>query len=169
MNPAAEPLTTIGWREWLTFPELCESPVKAKIDTGARTSAMHAFDLRVVHVDGVAIARFELHPHQRSAAESTPVELPIRGYRRVRSSNGRSETRPVVITRATLGPVTWPIELTLTSRDAMGFRLLLGRAALRRRFMIDPGRSFVASRSGRSKPAAQPQPSPPKGSTRPSS
>ncbi len=137
---------TIGWREWLVLPDLAPTPMKAKIDTGARTSALHAFDLEIVQRDGTAMASFELHPLQRSSEQSTRVEWPIRGYRRVRSSNGKSESRPVITTTAQLGDVRWPIDITLTSRDEMGFRMLLGRAAVRRRFVVDPGRSFLGSR-----------------------
>lgn len=140
------PPAVIGWREWVALPELSPTPVKAKVDTGARTSALHAFGLRYRDVDGVTIASFELHPLQRSSARAVRVELPVIEYRKVRSSNGRVERRPVVRTKAQLGDHSWPIELTLTSRDEMGFRMLLGRAAVRGRFLVNPGRSYVLGR-----------------------
>ena len=151
MTAARKRKVRIGWREWVQLPELCPTPIKAKVDTGARTSALHAFDLALREIDGHTIACFELHPIQRSRAGAVRVEWPVLGFRRVRSSNGRTERRPLVVTRARAGRVEWPIEITLASRDEMGFRMLLGRAALRRRFVIDPGRSFLTSPPGRSR------------------
>ena len=143
--------TVIGWREWVELPELCASPVKAKVDTGARTSALHALDLEIRQTGGGRIATFTLHPMQRTAEGAVRVECPILGFRRVRSSNGRVETRPWIVTPLRAGGVEWPIEITLAARDEMGFRMLLGRAALRRRFLVDAGRSFLASRPPRAK------------------
>ncbi len=139
----------IGWREWIELPELCKVPIKAKIDTGARTSALHAFDLTITGTGEAARASFELHPVQRSSAGAVRVECPVLGFRRVRSSNGRVETRPLIVTVARAAGVEWPIEMTLAPRDEMGFRILLGRAALRRRFQVDPGRSFLAAKRKR--------------------
>ncbi|MEQ8719392.1 MAG: RimK/LysX family protein [Acidimicrobiales bacterium] len=133
----------VGWREWLVLPELCETPLKAKVDTGARTSALHAFRLEVVPGEAGPVASFEMHPVQRSARGAVRVEWPVQGFRRVRSSNGKVESRPVIRTTASVGGITWPIDVTLTSRDAMGFRMLLGRSALKSRFVVDPGRSFL--------------------------
>ena len=140
------PVTTIGWREWVALPDFGVPAVKVKVDTGARTSALHAFRLRTGTVDGVPVARFEIHPHQRNAADAVRVESPIVAWRRVRSSNGEIQDRPVIRTVISLGGVRWPIEVTLTNRDEMGFRMLLGRSAVRRRFVVDPGRSFLVSR-----------------------
>ncbi len=141
----ARPLDVIGWRELLTLPDLCPTPMKVKIDTGARTSALHAFALQVIDRDGIPTATFEIHPRQRSKADAIRVEVPIHEMRDVRSSNGHVERRPVIRTRAMIGEIEWPIDITLTSRDQMGFRMLLGRAALRRRFLVNPGRSHVQS------------------------
>lgn len=140
-------LPVVGWREWLELPELCPVRIKAKVDTGARTSALHAFGLRVHDIAGVTHASFELHPLQRSSAGAIHVTCPVTAFREVRSSNGRRETRPVIETVAALGETSWPLEVTLTSRDAMGFRMLLGRTALKRRFLVNPGRSYVQSSS----------------------
>lgn len=142
-----KPLPVIGWREWARLPEFSPVPIKAKVDTGARTSALHAFDLRVKEEHGRPIALFHLHPTQRSRADAVRVECPIVAFRRVRSSNGKVENRPVVSTRLELGGLTRTIEITLTSRDEMGFRMLLGRSAVRRRFLVDPGRSFLMTPS----------------------
>lgn len=128
------------------LPELCPTPVKAKIDTGARTSALHVFGLQIQDVDGEQLASFELQPVQRSPVRSARVECPVSSFRRVRSSNGRVEDRPVIKTPIKVADMSWLIELTLTSRDAMGFRMLLGRAAVRRRFLVDPGRSYLTMR-----------------------
>ena len=133
----------IGWREWVRLPDFTPVPIKAKVDTGARTSSLHAFDLRVKEVDGLPVALFHVHPVQRSRAGATRIEWPISSFRRVRSSNGKVENRPVITTDLQLGGGSWPIEVTLTSRDQMGFRMLLGRAAVRRRFIVDAGRSFL--------------------------
>lgn len=137
---------TVGWREWVELPALSEVPIKAKVDTGARTSALHAFSLWLTEDDGTTTAHFQIHPKQRSISESVDVSCEVIGFRQVRSSNGRTENRPVISTTASLGGVCWPIEVTLTSRDAMGFRMLLGRSALKGRFLVDPGRSYLQSK-----------------------
>lgn len=151
--PRRAPLPVVGWREWVELPELCPTAIKAKVDTGARTSALHAFDLDVSERDGQHWASFELHPAQRSAAGAVRVDHEVLAFREVRSSDGRRERRPVIETNFGFGDTTWPVEITLTSRDAMGFRMLLGRTAVARRFLVNPGRSYVASSSIR--PAAQ--------------
>jgi hypothetical protein len=135
----------IGWREWVALPELLELPIKAKIDTGARTSSLHSFGTRRFSNGGAPHVEFMLHPLQRRALPEIACVAAIKDERWVRSSNGASEKRIVVETLARLGPVDWMIELTLADRDVMGFRMLLGREAIRRRFLIDPGRSFRQS------------------------
>ncbi|RMH77442.1 MAG: hypothetical protein D6683_08980 [Actinomyces sp.] len=136
-------LDVIGWREWVTLTDWGVARIKAKIDTGARTSALHAFRLEEYRVDGRPWVRFEIHPHQRSKADALVVTAPVREYRRVKSSNGLVQQRPVVRTSLTVAGHTFPVDLTLTNRDEMGFRMLIGRAALRRRFLIDPAASFL--------------------------
>ena len=136
----------IGWREWVALPELGIEYIKVKVDTGARTSSLHAFDLEECVRDGVTLVRFMIHPEQRRAHPEIPVELPLVARRRVRDSGGRSELRPVVETEVSLHGRRWPIELTLTRRDAMGFRMLLGRQAIRHRFVVDPGGSYYAGK-----------------------
>lgn len=143
MTNARKQKPVLGWREWVTLRELCDVPLKAKVDTGARTSALHAFDLEVVTLDdGGSVARFEIHPLQRSTKLKRRVEVPVVGFRTIRSSNGQRETRPVIHTDVEVGPHRWGLDLTLTSRDEMGFRMLLGRAGVRRRFLVDPGSSY---------------------------
>jgi hypothetical protein len=143
--------TTIGWREWVALPELGVSAVKAKIDTGARSSSLHAWDVTIVEANGRgprrARVRFVLHPRQRDLAETVEAEVDLVAVRAVRSSNGEVENRPVIRTPVVIDGRRYAIELTLTRRDEMGFRMLLGRRALRRRFVIDPGRSFLCGGS----------------------
>lgn len=143
MKLPAEPKPIVGWRELIELPELCATPIKAKIDTGARTSALHAFNLAVVDREGAFWADFEIHPVQRSKRAAVAVACPVAGFRRIRSSSGHLERRPVIRTPIQIGSLRFDIDITLTSRDEMGFRMLLGRAALRRRFLVDPGRSYV--------------------------
>ncbi|MCB1246799.1 MAG: ATP-dependent zinc protease [Acidimicrobiia bacterium] len=135
--------TPIGWREWIVLPDLCPTPIKVKVDTGARTSALHAFRLRVNDNGGQPYATFEIHPHQRSREDSVRVRADVIGYKRVRSSNGKAERRPVIVTTARMGDREWPIEVTLTRRQEMGYRMLLGRSAMRQAFTVNPGRSFL--------------------------
>lgn len=136
----------IGWREWVSLPELGIARVKAKVDTGARSSALHALEVVPVLRDGTVWVRFRVQPLQRSPALSVMVEAPLVGKRWVRSSSGKRTLRPVVRTLVALFGKTWPVEVTLVRRDLMGFRMLLGRQAIRSRFLVHPGRSFLAGR-----------------------
>jgi hypothetical protein len=133
----------IGWREWLAIPEWGIARIKAKIDTGARTSSIHASTLHFFKRGGTEMVRFRIHPHQRSLRHTVQVEVPIFDKRVVRSSNGEEELRPVVRTHVELHGVCWPLEFTLARRKLMGFRMLLGREAMRGRFIVDPARSFL--------------------------
>jgi hypothetical protein len=144
-------IPTIGWREWLRLPDLGVDSIKAKVDTGARTSSLHAFGLEEVEIDGRTWVRFQVHPEQRKSHPSISVELPLLNRRKVRDSGGKSELRPVVGTSVELMGKLWTIELTLTRRDSMGFRMLLGRRAIRRRFLVDPGASFLGGKRDRRK------------------
>lgn len=146
----------IGWREWVALPDLGVTRIKAKIDTGARSSALHAFDLEHFRRRGHDMVRFAIHNLQRSNKRVIVAEAEMLDERVVRSSNGVNALRPVILTRVELLGESWPIELTLASRDEMGFRMLLGRQAVRGRFLIDPGRSYLAGR-----PPKKPKPPPP--------
>lgn len=136
----------VGWREFLSLPDLGVPRIKAKIDTGARTSVLHAENVRYVRKGGRRMVRFTVLPKQRTEAGAVDAIAPFIEERMVRSSNGESERRPVIQTTLRLRDDEWPIELTLTRRDVMGFRMLLGRQAVRRRFLIDPGSSFLGGR-----------------------
>ncbi|MDF1561835.1 MAG: RimK/LysX family protein [Deltaproteobacteria bacterium] len=143
------PKVLIGWREWVELPSLGIERIKAKIDTGARTSALHADVVRTYHRAGRCFVTFRVHPTQRSLSPELEVHAEMIDERQVRSSSGKAELRPVILTTLQLGEERWPIEITLTRRDLMGFRMLLGRQALRRRVRIDPGRSFLLGRQSR--------------------
>jgi hypothetical protein len=145
MSPASG-RPSIGWREWVSLPELGIANVKVKVDTGARSSSLHAFDVTTFDRDGKQIVQFKVHPFQRDASRSVTATAPLMEYRRVRSSSGHATLRPVILTSVEWAGRRWTIELTLASRDQMGFRMLLGRAAVRERFVVDPGRSYLGGK-----------------------
>lgn len=136
-------LPLIGWREYLVLPQLGVDKIKAKIDTGAKTSALHAFNINVIEKDSQKIVEFEIHPIQKDNQTSIFTAAPLLEFRTVKNSGGIAETRPVIETRVILGDVQWAIALTLTNRDSMGFRMLLGRDAIKNRFLVDTGNSFL--------------------------
>ena len=136
--------TVTGWREWVHLPDLLEEGwIKAKVDTGARTSALHAWDVERFERDGVDWVRFSLHPRQHDDAHVVQAQAQLVEERDVRSSNGDVELRPVVRTTLSLGTQRYDIEMTLTKRDQMGFRMLLGRTGMARRLLVDPGSSYL--------------------------
>ncbi len=133
----------IGWREWLALPDLGIGRIKAKIDTGARSSSLHAFDIQVPGEGKHPWVHFKVHPIQRDSVTIVQCKARLYEYRHVKSSSGHRELRPIIRSPLLLANETWPIELTLTSRDEMGFRMLLGREAIRGRFVVDPNRSYL--------------------------
>ena len=140
-------LATIGWREWVGLPELGVKRVKVKVDTGARSSSLHAEDIELSSGRGAKRVRFRVCPLQRSKEKSRICEAELHDERWVKSSNGKSELRPVIRTTVEWNEETWDIDLTLTSRDLMGFRMLLGREAVRGRCVVDAGHSYVAKKA----------------------
>ncbi len=140
-------MNILGWREWLALPELGIPALKAKIDTGARTSALHAFTLETFHVKRRRRVRFGVHPLQRKTALEIFCEADVVDERYVSDSGGHRERRLVIETPIRIGDHEWPIEITLTNRDSMLFRMLLGRTALHHHFYIDPARSYVSGRT----------------------
>lgn len=142
MNKPTTPKQLIGWREWVALPDIGVAGVKAKIDTGARSSCLHAFDIEEFQRDDRTFVRFTVHPIQDNQVETVVAEAEVLEYRTIRSSNGHSDTRPVILTTVRWLAQEWPVELTLTARDDMGFRMLLGREAFRGRLIVDASQSW---------------------------
>ena len=139
-------LPVIGWREWVGLPDLGVKHIKAKVDTGARSSSLHAFDLEEFERDDEQWVSFKIYPAQRRVKRVIEAEAKILEYRSVRSSSGKASLRPVIVTDVALLGLVWQVELTLANRDQMGFRMLLGREAIRRRFLVDSGNSYSGGR-----------------------
>lgn len=139
----------VGWREWVALPELRIRAIKAKIDTGARTSALHAFLIRSYVDGGAPWVEIHIHPKQRDATRTIVRRAAVIDRRLVTDSGGHRDRRYVIATQLEFGFDRWPIELTLTDRDTMLFRLLLGRTALRDRLIVDPASSFLLGRKSR--------------------
>ena len=137
--------TIIGWREWLSLPELELDRIKAKIDTGARTSALHAFEVDAYRDDDIAMVRFLMHPVQNNQDIVRECRARVIDERWVTDSGGHKERRFVIQTTAKLAQIEWPIEITLTNRDTMKFRMLLGRTAMKN-IVVDPSSSYLISR-----------------------
>jgi hypothetical protein len=140
-------LPVIGWREWVALPELGIPAIKAKVDTGARSSSLHAVDIELFRRGETHMVRFKVYPFQRDRKGAVTAEAVLLGRRLVRNSSGQEEFRPIIRTPIEVLGRTWLIYLTLARRDAMGFRMLLGRRAVRRKFLLDPGHSFLAGKS----------------------
>lgn len=147
--PTTTERTAAGWREWVGLPGCGVEWIKAKLDTGARTSAIHAFGIAEFERDGEAWVRYSIHPWQESVEDATTVESRIHDRRLVRSSSGHQSERYVVLMDISIHGRTITAEMTLTSRDQMGFRLLIGREALRRGFVVDSARSYLGGRPER--------------------
>jgi hypothetical protein len=131
------------------LPDLGIEKIKVKVDTGARSSSLHAFDMEEFSRNGDRWVRFSIHPVQRKHDHIVQAEAKVLEYRSIRSSSGKASMRPVIVTNIRLLDVTWPVELTLANRDQMGFRMLLGREAFRRRFVVDAGRSYYGGKPKR--------------------
>jgi hypothetical protein len=139
-------LPALGWREHVALPELGVHRLRCKIDTGAKTSALHAFYVEAFDDKGVKKVRFGLHPHDNSTTEEIHCEAPILDERKVTDSGGHTENRYVIRTPVVLGNHSWEIEITLTNRDTMKYRMLLGRSAMVDNFLVDPSASYLAGK-----------------------
>lgn len=137
---------TLGWREWIALPDLGVDFIKAKIDTGAKTSVLHAENIRIVRRGVKRYVRFTVFADQKSKKAPSQVRAKFIERRMVRSSSGHVSKRPVIRTRVKLGRKSWMTEITLVNRDLMGFRMLLGRNALQRKFLVDPSHSFLVGK-----------------------
>ena len=145
-NEKDESLAMVGWREWLALPELGINSIKAKVDTGARTSALHAFFVEPYLSDEQQWVRFGIHPLQNNTDKEIICNARVKDQRVITDSGGHKENRYVIETLISLGPVSWHAEMTLTDRDSMKFRMLLGRTALSHHFVVNPAASFVHGR-----------------------
>jgi len=139
----------LGWREWISLPDLGIPAIKAKVDTGARTSTLHAFEVREFADNGKQRVAFKIHPNQRDIDTIIECEADIIDQRLVSDSGGHKESRWVIVTTLNIGTLSWPIEMTLTSRDDMLFRMLLGRTAINGRAIVNPARSYVIGKRPR--------------------
>lgn len=145
--------TTLGWREWVALPELGIAALKAKVDTGARTSTLHAFRIETFEVDGKPRVRFAIHPFQKRTDVEVECEADVVDRREVSDSGGHIEMRYVIRTPIHLAGRDILIEITLTDRDTMKFRMLLGRTTLREGFIVDPAGSYLTGKPARTKSA----------------
>ncbi|SOB76493.1 Uncharacterized conserved protein [Marinobacter sp. LV10R510-11A] len=140
----AENKVSLGWREWIALPELDIKRIKAKVDTGARTSCLHTFRTEPYTQDGERRVRFWVHPVQNDMHQVVECDAKVLDERDVSDSGGHKELRLMVETTLVLGDQSWPIEMTLTNRDSMQFRMLLGRTAMAGRAIIHPEASYLA-------------------------
>lgn len=146
-------LRLVGWREWVFLPNLSDIPIKAKIDSGAKTSALHAFFIEPYDVDGKRHVKFLLHPYQKDSDTVVECHAPVVDERLVRDSGGHEELRFVIASGFEIGGLQFDGEITLTDRDSMVFRMLLGRNALSQRFLVNSGESFLLGGTSRRPPA----------------
>ena len=144
-------LLTVGWREWVALPEIGIPRIKAKIDTGARTSCLHTASYEIFQKDGQDWVRFTVHPIKKHNEVETHAELPVSDYRIVRDSGGHEERRPFIKTTLKLPTASWEIEISLSNRENMKFRMLLGRTSMRTKILVDCSQSYLTKTKKSSK------------------
>lgn len=134
------------------MPDLGVDEIKAKVDTGADNSSLHAFNIERFEENGVEMVRFEIHPRQRKRRPSIECVAEVVGERKVKNPGGRSQMRPVIHTRLVIAGKEIEARVNLTTRDEMTFRMLLGRRTVRKKFLVDPGRSYLGGRPPKLEP-----------------
>lgn len=160
-RPSVESLPrkqVVGWREWVALPQIGVQRIKAKLDTGARSSALHAFNVKPQQRDGKYLVEFDVHPLQRNDEVCMTCVAEAVDYRWITNSGGGREKRFVIVTGLQMGDDIWPIEVTLTDRDQMGFRMLIGRTAMERRLVIDPTVSYCLGKPLKNRRAPEARP-----------
>lgn len=139
-------LIAIGWREWVSFPDWGIDYLKVKVDTGARTSSLHVKDLEYFEQDSISWVKFFAYPWQESVKNKVRISAPVLSHRNVKSSSGCLERRPVILAKLKIADQEIETEITLTNRSTMGFRMLLGRSAIRNHFMVIAGKSYLGGK-----------------------
>jgi len=141
----------VGWKEWIVLPELSIPAIKAKVDTGAATSSLHAFNIEYFKKNGFKYVKFEVHPLQGNKRINRYCIAPLIDSRYVRSSTGEERIRPVIKTLICISNTQWEIELNLTNRDSMGMRMLIGREALAGKMLVNPNHKFLHGKTNTKK------------------
>jgi hypothetical protein len=140
-----KPLALLGWREWISLPDLDVDKISAKVDTGAHTSSLYATHIKVFEHDGNEFAKFRVTYGKPGKRKFSTTQAPLVGFRKIKSSTGETEERPVIKTSVCIMGQCWKSEITLTSRQSMQFPMLLGRACLKKRFIVDPSRANLSA------------------------
>jgi ribosomal protein S6--L-glutamate ligase len=134
----------IGWKEWASLDDIGIFAIKVKVDTGAKTSSLHAYDIKYFTKDGKKYINFNVHPIQRNKKILVPCTAELIACKKVKSSSGHKEKRPIIKVPIKIGDNIWDIEINLTNRDNMGYRMLLGRQAMvQKNIIIDPSMEYV--------------------------
>jgi len=144
-------LSVIGWREWVALPDLKIDQIKCKVDTGAKTSALHAYFIEPLKKSGCEYVRFGMHPVQKNSDTEVICTSKVHDQREITDSGGHREKRYVILTTIKLGQHNWQAEVTLTDRETMLFRMLLGRDAIKNQFIVNPTRSYLIGKKRKKK------------------
>ena len=152
---AKTPKSIIGWREWVSLPSLGVKMIKAKVDTGARSSSLHSFDDKFFKRNGKEYVKFKIYPNQRDSKNVVETTARVIEYRNIKSSNGQVSKRPVILTKIELLDQVWETEVTLSNRDEMGFRMLLGRETFRGKMLVDANKSYYSKKPAKKKKKAK--------------